>query len=70
MAVALFLGGYKVPFNLGGDTIFGQFFSLAHFLLKHFYFITLSFGSDGLSEIKSRSANVYMLEILNSNCAF
>ncbi|MCB9060521.1 MAG: NADH-quinone oxidoreductase subunit NuoH [Halobacteriovoraceae bacterium] len=31
---ALFLGGYNVPFNLGGDTIIGQVLQLGSFLTK------------------------------------
>ena len=33
-AAALFLGGYKVPFNLGGDTIIGQFLQVGAFFTK------------------------------------
>lgn len=34
VASALFLGGYKVPFNLGGDTIIGQFLQIGAFFTK------------------------------------
>lgn len=34
VAVALFLGGYKVPFNLGGDSIIGQGLQFATFFGK------------------------------------
>ena len=32
--MALFLGGYNVPFGLGGDGIFGQFLQLGAFFSK------------------------------------
>ena len=43
VAVALFLGGYKVPFGLGGDTIFGQFFQIGSFFTKTFllYYVVI-----------------------------
>ena len=43
VAVALFLGGYKVPFNLGGDTIIGQFFQIGSFFTKTFllYYVVI-----------------------------
>jgi len=34
VASALFLGGYKVPFDLGGDTIIGQFLQIGSFFTK------------------------------------
>jgi len=34
IAAALFLGGYMVPFNLGGDTIWGQLLQLGAFFSK------------------------------------
>ena len=34
VAAAMFLGGYKVPFNLGGDTILGQLLQVGSFVTK------------------------------------
>ena len=34
VAASMFLGGYNVPFNLGGDSIIGQFLQVGGFLTK------------------------------------
>ncbi|RLA63109.1 MAG: NADH-quinone oxidoreductase subunit NuoH [Epsilonproteobacteria bacterium] len=42
VTAALFLGGYQVPFNLGGDTIWGQLLQLGAFFSKTlalYYFV-------------------------------
>ena len=36
IAAALFLGGYHVPFHLGGDGFVAQLLQLAVFLQSHF----------------------------------
>ena len=43
MASALFLGGYKVPFNLGGDTPVGQLLQMGAFFTKAFvlYYVVI-----------------------------
>ena len=43
VAVALFLGGYKVPFSLGGDTIVGQLLQIGSFFTKTFllYYVVI-----------------------------
>lgn len=43
VAVSLFLGGYQVPFNLGGDTLIGQALQLGAFFTKTFilYYIVI-----------------------------
>ena len=71
VAVALFLGGYKVPFGLGGDTIFGQFFQIGSFFTKTFllYYVVI-WVRWTLPRSKSRSIDEYLLEVLNPNSAF
>jgi NADH-quinone oxidoreductase subunit H len=43
VATALFLGGYKVPFEAGGDTLVGQFLQLGSFISKTFllYYVVI-----------------------------
>jgi NADH-quinone oxidoreductase subunit H len=43
VAAALFLGGYKVPMDLGGETVVGQFLQLGSFLTKAFllYYVVI-----------------------------
>ncbi|MBP9673938.1 MAG: NADH-quinone oxidoreductase subunit NuoH [Bacteriovoracaceae bacterium] len=43
VASAFFLGGYKVPFNLGGDGILGQFLQIGSFFTKTFllYYVVI-----------------------------
>ena len=67
VAAALFLGGYKVPFNLGGDTIIGQFLQVGAFFTKTLLLYCGNLGSLDFTTSSSRSTDDHLLEVLNSN---